>query len=180
MPLIQVDGLSGTGKSTLSEELVRRGHRAVDADAAFAYFADPTTGAPTLAERRSNWKWDGRRLLAFAEHVGDDVVFVCGGALNADDFRHLFTTHFTLVVDDDTLRHRILTRTNNDFGKDPDDLATQLAENRTAADAAAARGSIVIDAMQPVTAVADEVIRRAIGPVSHTSTADADTGDAAV
>ena len=91
VPLIQVDGLSGTGKTTLAQELVRRGQRAVDADGLFAYFADPITGAPTDDRRRCNWKWDGERLRAFSASVGDETVFVCGGALNSEEFRALLT-----------------------------------------------------------------------------------------
>ena len=45
--MFQIDGLSGTGKSTLCDELARRGYHAVDADATFAYSGDPVTGAPS-------------------------------------------------------------------------------------------------------------------------------------
>src|SRR3954470_8933665 len=64
--MFQIDGLSGTGKSTLAAELARRGCRAVDSDAAFGYFADPVTGVPCEVGGRENWMWDGRKLRAFA------------------------------------------------------------------------------------------------------------------
>ena len=56
MVLIQVDGLSGTGKSTLAEELRRRGYDAVDSDGVFAYFADSLVRG--LQGARTHAYWD--------------------------------------------------------------------------------------------------------------------------
>ena len=39
-----VEGLSGAGKSSVYEELVRRGYTAITTDRAWAYHADPDTG----------------------------------------------------------------------------------------------------------------------------------------
>jgi hypothetical protein len=36
-----VDGLSGVGKTSVYEELIRRGHEAINTDRAWAYHADP-------------------------------------------------------------------------------------------------------------------------------------------
>jgi gluconate kinase len=156
---VQIDGLSGTGKSTLAHELSRRGYRAVDADALFAYFADPVTGAPTNDRVRANWKWDGNMVRSFAAEVGDDTVFVCGGALNGEEFAQLFRRRFALVIDDASMRQRLLTRTNNDYGKDPAELAEQLELNKSAAVDARDSGWIVIDATQPTGKVADDILR---------------------
>src|SRR4030095_12088532 len=41
-----VEGLSGAGKSSVYEELVRRGYTAITTDRAWAYHADPNTGLP--------------------------------------------------------------------------------------------------------------------------------------
>ena len=41
-----VEGLSGAGKSSVYEELVRRGYTAITTDRAWAYHADPDTGLP--------------------------------------------------------------------------------------------------------------------------------------
>jgi len=157
--LVQIDGLSGTGKTTLAMELRNRGFHAVDSDSAFAYFADPVTGLPTAHQIRDNWKWDGRRLRAFAEQVRGETAFVCGGALNSEDFSALFRLRFVLIVDDETLRRRILTRRDNDFGKDPNELAEQLALNACALQDASAIGAVPIDATRPVETVADDILR---------------------
>ena len=61
-----VEGLSGAGKSSVYEELIRRGYKAISTDRAWAYHADPDTGLPggpihhdtmttgRLAKRESN------------------------------------------------------------------------------------------------------------------------------
>src|SRR3954464_11624376 len=41
-----VEGLSGTGKSSVYKELIRRGYKAISTDRAWAYHADPETGLP--------------------------------------------------------------------------------------------------------------------------------------
>lgn len=160
--MFQIDGLSGTGKSTLCDELARRGYHAVDADATFAYSGDPVTGAPSDVDSRSNWIWDGRKLRAFATGSHAGPVFVCGGAMNQDQFADLFAKRFMLRVDSETMRHRLLTRTNNDFGKDPADLAEQLELNLHVAEEARRIGSILIDATRPIDQVADDIVQMAL------------------
>ena len=159
----QIGGLSGTGKSTLCAELTRRGHRAVDADPAFGHFADPVTGQPTDSERRSNWLWDGTKLRAFAQACGDTPVFLCGGAMNQDEFADLFEKRFVLHVDSDTMRHRLLTRTNNDYGKAPEELAEQLELNTRYAQEATRAGATIVDATRPISVVADDIVRLTLG-----------------
>ncbi len=80
--------------------------------------------------------------------------------MNQDKVRNLFDKRFTLVVDDDTMRHRLMTRTNNDFGKHPDDLAQQLEWNKGAVAYAKSIGAIVIDATKPPENVVDEIVKK--------------------
>lgn len=158
MVMVQIDGLSGTGKSTLCTELTGRGHRAVDADAVFGYHGDPATGLPSAVESRANWIWDGPKLRAFADAAHDARVFLCGGAMNQDEFVDLFTLRFMLHIDSDTMQQRLLARTNNDFGKNPDDLADQLDLNMRVVADAQRIGSTVIDATRPIHEVADDIV----------------------
>jgi hypothetical protein len=165
--MFQIDGLSGTGKSTLYVELARRGYHAVDADAVFAYSGDPVTGVPSEAVTRSHWIWDGQKLRAFAAGSHDGPVFVCGGAMNQDQFADLFTKRFRLRVDSETMRDRLLTRTNNDFGKDPAELAEQLELNLHVVEDATRTGFVLVDATRPIGEVADDIVRLAAGCSPH-------------
>jgi hypothetical protein len=56
------------------------------------------------------------------------------------------------------MRHRLLTRSNNEFGKDPAELAEQLELNTRVVADAKRIGSIVIDATRPIGEVADEIV----------------------
>lgn len=159
MTVAQIDGLSGTGKSTLSIELERRGYCAVDTDGEFAYFGDPASGQPTDIMVRDNWIWDTRKVRAFCEERRGKTLFICGGALNQRECLDLFTHRFMLCIDSETMRRRLLTRTSNDFGKDPAELTQQLALNRDAGPTARSEGMITIDATRPIADVADDIIR---------------------
>jgi hypothetical protein len=128
----------------------------------FAYFADPVTGLPTEVETRANWMWDGQRLREFAHASRDDLVFLCGGAMNQNEFFDLFTKRFTLCIDDDTMRERLLTRINNGYGKDSGELAEQLELNQSTVEYAKGLGSIVVDATRPIDEVAKDIVRTAL------------------
>lgn len=42
-----VEGVSGTGKTSVCHELSRRGYQAINGDRELAYRGDPATGQPT-------------------------------------------------------------------------------------------------------------------------------------
>jgi hypothetical protein len=58
-----VEGLSGAGKSSVYEELIRRGYKAVGADRAWAYHADPDTGLPGGPIRHDTFMWDQHKAV---------------------------------------------------------------------------------------------------------------------
>ena len=144
-----VDGLSGAGKSSVYEELIGRGYRAVSTDRAWK-----VPGAPRLEHAL----WDEQKALAELESREAEVVFVCGSSGNRDRFLPYFTKVFNLRIDDDTMRRRLAERTNNDFGKERDELEQMLRLNRSGE---APAGAIDVDATQPLRQVVDEVLRLA-------------------
>lgn len=78
--------------------------------------------------------------------------------MNQEDFKHHFNKVFTLHIDGETMKHRLLTRTNNDFGKHPDELALQLEWNKGAVKYSKERGTTLIDSTKPVSDVVDEIL----------------------
>lgn len=146
-----IEGLSGTGKTTVGEELLKRGFRVIDADKAFGFYGDHKN------KSQLNWLWDKDKIKQELDGV-EDVTFICGGAMNQNEFMQYFAKVFTLYVDDDTLKNRLLSRTNNDFGKKPEDLARQLEWNKGTIDYAKQRGTILIDATKPIKAVVGEIL----------------------
>jgi broad-specificity NMP kinase len=55
-----VEGVSGTGKTSVCNELQRRGYHAIHGDDELAYQGDPETGEPTdgLAHEHHIWHVD--------------------------------------------------------------------------------------------------------------------------
>jgi gluconate kinase len=141
-----VEGLSGAGKSSVYEELIRRGYKAISTDRAWKYNAD------------DNSMWDLQKAVRELESAEPEVLFVCGSSRNRDRFLPYFTKTFNLRIDDDTMRRRLQERTNNEFGKQPEELELTLTLNRSDETPA---GAIDVDATQPLDQVVDELLRLA-------------------
>src|SRR5690242_19490804 len=92
-----VDGLSGTGKSSVYVDLRRRGFMAVSTD-------------PAWSHPRSRM-WDDLPAVAEPEIDEPDVLFVCGGCKDRDRFLPYFTKVFYLRIDDATMQTRLGRRT---------------------------------------------------------------------
>jgi hypothetical protein len=153
-----VEGLSGAGKSSVYEELIRRGYKAISTDRAWAYYADPDTGLPGGPIHHDNWMWDGEKAVSELESPEPEVLFVCGGSRNRDHFLPYFTKVFNLRIDNDTMRRRLRTRTADDWEVGPDEIERVLERNRSGETPA---GAIDVDATQPLNQVVDELLRLA-------------------
>jgi gluconate kinase len=153
-----VEGLSGSGKSSVYEELIRRGYEAVSTDRAWKYFVDPNTCLPGGPAHFDNHMWDEQEALSELESLEPDALFVCGSSRNRDHFLSYFTSVFNLRIDDDTMSRRLRERTDNTYGKQPWELELMLELNRRNEKPA---GAIDIDATGPLNEVVDELLRLA-------------------
>src|SRR5215208_8512495 len=153
-----VEGLSGAGKSSVYEELIRRGYRAISTDRAWKFHADPGTGLPGGPSHYDNAVWDQQKAVRELESPEPDVLFVCGSSRNRDRFLTYFTKVFNLRIDDDTMRRRLEERTNNDWPLGQGGVELMLRLNRSDEKPA---GAIDVDAAQPLNQVVDELLRLA-------------------
>ena len=153
-----VEGLSGTGKSSVCEELIRRGYKAVSSDDAWAYNADPDTGLPRGPARHDTFMWDEQKAVSALESAEPEVLFVCGSSRNRDRFLPYFTKVFNLRSDEDTMRRRLEARTEDDWTLGDEGVELMLALNRSDEKPA---GAIDVDATRPLHEVVDEVLRLA-------------------
>ncbi len=173
MPLIYITGISGSGKSSVCKELKRRGYRAYDTDHdGIAFFYHNGTDKPLLEkiapedrtpEWRAKYTWKAKRedVEKLAAEAKDELVFLCGVTNNdADELWDLFGQVFALTLDEEGLRHRIVNRTGNDFGKNPHEFADLLRWQQTASEDYKKLGAILIDATSPPEEVADEILRQ--------------------
>lgn len=152
-----VEGLSGTGKSRVYDELIRRGYAAISTDRAWAVHADLATGLPGGPMHHDTWMWDRQRALGDLESPEPDMLFVCGSARNRDEFLPHFSRIFNLRIDDETMRRRLEARTDDDWPLGQAGVDLMLELNRTDE---GPTGAIQVDATQPLDQVVDELIRR--------------------
>lgn len=144
--LYLISGLPGTGKTSVCLELKNRGYKAIDADRTLA------------VKNNAGWVWEIDKFESATNVVDSDFIFVCGSAKNRDDFMDRFEKIFILNVDDETMKYRLKNRTNNNFGKDPQVLARQIANNSGVKSYSEKRGRIVIDATNPLSDAVDQII----------------------
>jgi gluconate kinase len=153
-----VEGLSGAGKSSVYEELIRRGYKAISTDRAWKYHADPDSGLRGRPTHHDNSMWDQQKAVSELANPEPEVLFVCGSSRNRDRFLPYFTMTFNLRIDDDTMRRRLQERTNNDYGKQPEEVELMLRLNRSDEKPP---GAIDVDATKPLDQVVDELLRLA-------------------
>ena len=134
-----ITGMSGADKSTLLVELARRGHKIVDTD--YDGWESP------------HGFWDESRMTALLEAEPD--VFVSGTVENQGIFYDRFEYVVLLSVPVDVLLERVSARTNNPYGRAPEEQAeirTYVVEVEPLLRAGA---SVELDGQQSVTELAD-------------------------
>ena len=141
MPRVLVTGMSGAGKSSLLDELSRRGHRTVDTDHGGWEAADGTWDEPRMAH-----------LLA-TEH---DVV-ISGTVENQGHFYDRFEHVILLTAPLDVLLTRVATRTTNPYGHTPADRAEIAEYVRTVEPLLRVGATLVLDGRLPLGELADKV-----------------------
>ncbi len=152
-----VEGVSGTGKTSVCTELARRGHHAVHGDRELAYQGDPVTGAPTGGVGHQHHIWNVSRVQELVADHRVPVTFFCGGSRNFSAFIELFDEVFVLHVDADTLRDRLDQRPDDEWGAQPEERALILRLHSTQEDTPS---GVALDATLPLDEVVDDILRR--------------------
>jgi shikimate kinase len=117
---VLLTGMSGTGKSSVVRELVARGYKAVDTDDGWC---EP------LPDGRQRWREDAVAELLATEDAG--VLFLAGCEDNQVRFHEDFDHVVLLSAPLETMVERIAARTDNAYGKTPDDLSRVADDLRT-------------------------------------------------
>jgi broad-specificity NMP kinase len=152
-----IEGLSGTGKTSVCNELQRRGHQAVHGDRELAYRGDPDTGEPTEVSGRESHIWKVDRVQAMVSDTDAPLTFFCGGSRNFSQFIGLFDGVFVLDVDLDTLNRRLDARPDDEWaGAQPVERERIVRWHQTREEVP--KTGIRIDATAPIGHVVDEIL----------------------
>jgi len=126
--------MSGTGKSSVIHQLAARGFDAVDLDCdEFSHWVEvlpATSEHPTPASGR-DWVWREDRVQEILANESVDLLFVSGCAENMRKFVPQFDHIVLLSAPADVLVERLGRRTNNQFGKRPEELDQVMTALRT-------------------------------------------------
>lgn len=171
MALIYITGVSGTGKSSVRTELVARGYEAHDTDeGSFREWKNTKSGkfmnSLNLAWDQASDEFKSQHVMAIKANEVEKLkqrsegqtVFLCGTVPNEDEVWNYFDNTFCLILDDSTLKHRLQTRTSNNYGKSPEELQKILEWNKDAEKNYRLFGSMIIDASQPIEQVVDTIL----------------------
>ena len=166
-----IEGVSGTGKTAVAEELQRRGYHVLHGDRELRYRGDPKTGKPVSEPAHKSemdkavWQqehllWDIDKVKsAIADH-SIPISFFCGGSRNFHCFIDLLDGVFILEVDDlDILYRRLderVARDPTDWGGKPEQKELVERLHRTKEDLP--KGGVAIDATAPIERVVDEIL----------------------
>jgi shikimate kinase len=160
MKRVLITGLSGTGKSTVVQELTVRGYRAIDLDTPeWSEWVD-VDPSDTLAPRQGkDWRWREDRVGALLSERGDRALFISGCAENMGRFLPLLDSVVLLSAPLATIMRRLSARPVGSYGH----LAS---ERRKVADLIPTiepllrkSASHEVDTRLPMPAVVDEVLR---------------------
>jgi shikimate kinase len=160
---VLLTGMSGTGKSTVISELAVRGYKAVDTDYdGWSELVDlPASSGRSGVSAKQDWLWREERMTRLLATEDADVLFVSGGATNQVKFYGHFDHIVLLTAPTAVMTARLATRTNNPYGKHPDELARILELKQTVEPLLRRVADIEIDTSVPV----DEVLEKLLGVV---------------
>jgi len=168
-----IEGVSGTGKTTVAEELQRRGHHVIHGDRELICRMDPETGEPLkepvhASERdRVFWYnkhhfWNVGKVRSIVADNSVPITFFCGASRNFFSFIDLFDEVFILEVDD---IYELFRRMDERVARDPTDFGGKPEEKEIVAQLHKTKedipnSGIIIDASAPLEQVVNEILER--------------------
>lgn len=166
-----IEGYSGTGKTTVAEELKKRGYHVLDGDRELKYRGNPETGERIEEPDHKNefdkavWRqkhliWNLEKVTSIINDHSKDVSFFCGGSRNHSKFIGLLDGVFILNVDDlqvlfDRMDERVA-RDPTDFGGKPEEkeLVRRIYESKQDIP----QEGTIIDSTQPLDTVIEQIL----------------------
>jgi shikimate kinase len=160
MKRVLITGMSGTGKSSVIQELVARGYRAHDLDTPeWSEWIDTDPSDVLTPAQGKDWVWQEDRVRALLSQSEDGTLFIGGCAENMRRLYPLIDAVILLSAPVATIMERLRTRSAGSYGS--------VAEERGKVDELIATiepllrksADHEIDTTQSVHATVDEILR---------------------
>jgi dephospho-CoA kinase len=160
MKRVLLTGISGAGKSTVTEALAALGYNAVDVDVpeyseVVSVAEDELTG---LGDGK-DWVWRAERIQALLDADDAPLLFLSGTSPNQGRFYDQLDAIVLLTAPAAVIVQRLATRTTNSFGKRPDEVGRVLALQETIEPLLREGATHVIDTGAPLNEVVERILR---------------------
>lgn len=152
--------MSGTGKSSVITELAARGYKAVDTDDdGLSELVSVPDDEPTGLDPGQDWVWREDRIRDLLSTDDAEVLFLSGCSPNQGKFYPQLDHVVLLTAPADVIVERLATRTNNPYGKRPEEVARVLGLLQTIEPLLRRGAGHVVDTSVPLDQVVATVLR---------------------
>lgn len=154
-----IEGVSCAGKTSVCDELQRRGYHAIHGDRELAYWGNLQTGKPVngSTDEHGAWIWDVEKIRTLVADQNHAATFFCGGSRNSNHFIGLFDEVFVLDIDLATLNRRLAARPENEWGGTASE-GESFARFQHETKEGLPKNAIIIDATTPLSTVVDAIL----------------------
>ena len=159
MNRILITGMSGTGKTSVIQEMIARGHRAIDLDTPewSEWVAAAPGDALTPAEGR-DWVWREDRVRTLLSRPDHETLFIAGCAENMGRLFPLIDAVILLSAPAATIMERLLTRSSGSYGSVAEERQKAAGLIATIEPLLRKSADHEIDTGKPVHATVDEIL----------------------
>ncbi len=160
MKRVLITGMSGTGKSSVIQELVARGYRAHDLDTPeWSEWIDTDPSDLLTPKQGKDWIWRVDRVRALLSQPEDGTLFISGCAENMAQLFPLIDAVILLSAPVATIMERLRTRSPGSYGSVAEEQRRVSDLTSTIEPLLRKSADHEIDTRRPVHATVDEILR---------------------